>query len=122
MSRERRDLAALFRPRSMAVIGASGDTGHIRGRITGQLVDCGYPGRVFLVSARGGEILGRRTYPTISAVPEPVDLALIAIPADAVAGVLEECAAAGVRAAYIFSSGFAEEGGDGSGHDAASRR
>jgi acetate---CoA ligase (ADP-forming) len=109
---ERRDLAALFRPRSVAVIGASGDGGHIRGRITAQLVHCGYPGRIFLVSARGGEILGRATYPAISAVPEPVDLALIAIPADAVAGVLEECAAAGVRAAYIFSSGFAEEGGD----------
>jgi acyl-CoA synthetase (NDP forming) len=111
-SSERRDLAALFRPRSVAVIGASGDAGHIRGRITAQLVNCGYPGRIFLVSARGGEILGRQTYPTISAVPEPVDLALIAIPADAVAGVLGECAAAGVRAAYIFSSGFAEEGGD----------
>jgi acyl-CoA synthetase (NDP forming) len=109
---ERRDLAALFRPRSVAVIGASGDGGHIRGRITAQLVHCGFPGRIFLVSARGGEILGRATYPAISALPEPVDLALIAIPADAVAGVLEECAAAGVRAAYIFSSGFAEEGGD----------
>ena len=109
---EQRDLAALFRPRSVAVIGASGDAGHIRGRITAQLAHCGYPGRIFLVSARGGEILGRATYPAISAVPGPVDLALIAIPADAVAGVLEECAAAGVRAAYIFSSGFAEEGGD----------
>ena len=108
---ERRDLAALFRPTSVAVIGASGDTGHIRGRITAQLLDCGYPGRIFLVSPRGGEILGRATYPSIAAVPEPVDLALIAIPADAVAGVLEDCAAAGVRAAYIFSSGFAEEGG-----------
>ncbi|HXP73867.1 MAG TPA: acetate--CoA ligase family protein [Stellaceae bacterium] len=108
---ERRDLSALFRPRSVAVIGASGDTGHVRGRITAQLLNCGYSGRIFLVSPRGGEILGRATYPTIAALPEAVDLALIAIPADAVAGVLEECAAAGVRAAYIFSSGFAEEGG-----------
>jgi acyl-CoA synthetase (NDP forming) len=121
-SSERRDLAALFHPGSVAVIGASGDAGHIRGRITAQFVNCGFPGRIFLVSARGGEILGRAAYPSISALPEPVDLALIAIAADAVAGVLEECAAAGVRAAYIFSSGFAEEGRGGSGHDAASRR
>ncbi len=108
----RRDLAPLFRPASIAVIGATGDTTHVRGRITAQLLNCGYPGRIFLVSPRGGEIHGRRTYAAIAAVPKPVDLALIAIPADAVPGVLEECAAAGVRAAYIFSSGFAEEGGD----------
>lgn len=107
----RRDLSALFRPASVAVIGATADAGHVRGRITAQLLHCGYPGRIFLVSPRGGEILGHATYPAISAVPEPVDLALIAIPSDAVVGVLEECAAAGVRAAYIFSSGFAEEGG-----------
>lgn len=111
-ARERRDLAPLFRPASVAVIGATGDAGHVRGRITAQLLNCGYPGRISLVSRRGGEIQGRPTYASIAALPEPVDLALIAIPADAVAGVLEECAAAGVRAAYIFSSGFAEEGGD----------
>src|SRR5258708_1762252 len=108
---ERRDLSPLFRPTSIAVIGATGDTGHVRGRITAQLLDCGYPGRIFLVSQRGGEIRGRPTYPSIPAVPEPVDLALIAVPAAAVPGVLEECAASSVRAAYIFSSGFAEEGG-----------
>jgi len=108
---ERRDLSPLFRPASIAVIGATGDTGHVRGRITAQLLDCGYPGRIFLVSQRGGEIRGRPTYPSIPAVPEPVDLALIAVPADAVPSVLEECVASSVRAAYIFSSGFAEEGG-----------
>src|SRR5262244_3981000 len=108
---ERRDLAPLFRPASIAVIGATAEAGHVRGRITAQLLNCGYPGRIFLVSQRGGEINGHVTHPSIAAVPGPVDLALIAIPADAVASVLEECAAVGVRAAYIFSSGFAEEGG-----------
>jgi len=108
---ERRDLAPLFRPASIAMIGATGDVGHVRGRITAQLVNCGYPGRIFLVSQRGGEIQGRPTYASIAAVSEPVDLALLAIPADAVIDVLEECATVGVRAAYIFSLGFAEEGG-----------
>lgn len=107
-----RDLSPFFRPAAVAVIGASADTGHIRGRIMAQLVKCGYPGRVFPVHPRESEIMGLAAYPSISAVPERVDLALIAIPAEAVAGVLEECAAAGVRAAYVFSSGFAEEGGD----------
>lgn len=110
-TRAPRDLAPLFRPASIAVIGATGDPAHVRGRITAQLLNCGYRGRIFLVSQRGGEIQGRATYPSIATVPGRVDLALIAIPADAVAGVLEECAAVGVRAAYIFSSGFSEEGG-----------
>jgi len=107
-----RDLSPLFRPSSVAIIGASADTSHIRGRVTAQVLKCGFPGRIFPVHPRGGEIMGLKAYPAISAVPERVDLALIAIPAEAVAGVLEECAAAGVRAAYVFSSGFAEEGGD----------
>jgi len=107
-----RDLSAFFRPASIAVIGASADPSHIRGRILTQLVKSGYPGRIIPVHPRGGEMLGLPVSPSIGAVGAPVDLALIAIPADAVAGVLEECSAAGVRAAYIFSSGFAEEGGD----------
>jgi acetate---CoA ligase (ADP-forming) len=108
----RHDLSPLFRPAGVALIGASADASHIRGRITAQLMKCGYPGRIFAVHPKGGEIMGLKAYASISAVPERVDLALIAIPAAAVAGVLEECAAAGVRAAYIFSSGFAEEGGE----------
>ena len=112
MTAAARDLSPLFRPASVAVIGASADTSHIRGRVTAQMLKCGFPGRVFPVHPREVEIMGLKAYPAISAVPEPVDLALIAIPAEAVPGVLEECAAAGVRAAYVFSSGFAEEGGD----------
>src|SRR5581483_4336108 len=87
-TREPRDLSPLFRPASIAVIGATGDAAHVRGRITAQLLNCGYPGRIFLVSQRGGEIQGRATFPSIAAVPERVDLALVAIPADAVPGVL----------------------------------
>src|SRR5258708_37269236 len=90
---EGRDLSPLFRPTSIAVIGATGDTGHVRGRITAQLLDCGYPGRIFLVSQRGGEIPGRPTYPSIPAVPEPVALPPIAVTPDAVPSGLRECPA-----------------------------
>jgi len=107
-----RDLTPFFRPAAVAVIGASADPNHIRGRILTQLVKSQYPGRITPVHPRGGEMLGLPVCTSIAAADAPVDLALIAIPADAVAGVLEECAAAGVRAAYIFSSGFAEEGRD----------
>lgn len=107
-----RDLSPFFRPNAIAVIGASADPSHIRGRILTQLVKSGYSGRIIPVHPRGGEMLGLAVSPSIGAVGTPIDLALIAIPADAVAGVLEECGDAGVRAAYIFSSGFAEEGGD----------
>jgi acetate---CoA ligase (ADP-forming) len=107
-----RDLTPFFHPAAIAVIGASADSSHIRGRILTQLGKSQYPGRIIPVHPRGGEMLGLPVSTSIAAVGAPVDLALIAIPADAVAGVLEECAAAGVRAAYIFSSGFAEEGGD----------
>ena len=67
MTGARRDLAPLFRPASIAVIGATGDATHVRGRITAQLLNSGYPGGIFLVSQRGGEILGRPTYPSIAA-------------------------------------------------------
>jgi acyl-CoA synthetase (NDP forming) len=107
-----RDLTPFFRPAAVAVIGASADPSHIRGRILAQLGKSQYPGRIIPVHPRGGEMLGLPVATSIGAVGAPVDLALIAIPAHAVAGVLEECAAAGVRAAYIFSSGFAEEGAD----------
>ncbi|HVM80817.1 MAG TPA: acetate--CoA ligase family protein [Stellaceae bacterium] len=107
-----RDLSPLFAPAAVAIIGASADTSHIRGRVTAQALKCGFPGRIYPVHPRETEIMGLKAYSAIAAVPERVDLALIAIPAEAVPGVLEECAAAGVRAAYVFSSGFAEEGGD----------
>jgi len=65
------------------------------------------------VNPRVAEVQGLRTYPVIGQVPGPVDLAVLAIPAVGVAAALAECAAAGVRAAIVFSSGFAkiEEGG-----------
>ncbi|HZS85164.1 MAG TPA: acetate--CoA ligase family protein [Stellaceae bacterium] len=107
-----RDLRPFFRPRAVAVIGAAEDAATIRGRILAQLLGCGFPGEVYPVHPRHREIQGRRAYPAIAAAPRPVDLALIAIPAEKVPGALEECAAAGVKSALVFSSGFAEEGGD----------
>jgi acyl-CoA synthetase (NDP forming) len=104
-------LQSFFWPQSIAVLGASPDTHRIRGRLLHQLRENGYPGRILPINPSYQEIGGLRCYASIGAVGEPVDLALVAIPAAGVAPALEECARAGVKNALIISSGFAEEGG-----------
>jgi len=104
-------LQALLSPASIAVVGASADRTKIRGTLFHQIVAGGFAGRLYPITSSAPEITGYRCYPTISAVGAPIDLAIIAIPTEAVMGVLEECAAAGVRTALVLTSGFAEQGG-----------
>ncbi|MBK5265553.1 MAG: acetate--CoA ligase family protein [Alphaproteobacteria bacterium] len=107
------DLELFLNPRSIAIIGASADTGSIRGRILDYLLQREYPGKLYLVSPTQAEIRGHKTYPTLAEIPGPVDLVLMAVRADATLGLLRECAAIGVRYAICYSSGFAESGEDG---------
>ncbi len=104
-------LQSFFWPQSIAVLGASPDLHRIRGRLLHQLRENGYPGRILPINPSYEDINGLRCYPSIGAVGEPIDLALVAIPAAGVAPALEECARAGVKNTLIISSGFAEEGG-----------
>jgi acetate---CoA ligase (ADP-forming) len=104
-------LESFFWPKSIAVLGASPDIHRIRGRLLHQLRENGFPGRILPINPSYQEIDGLRCYSSIAAVGEPVDLALVAIPATGVAAALEESARAGVKNALIISSGFAEEGG-----------
>jgi acetyltransferase len=71
-----------------------------------------FPGSLYPINPNYADIDGLRCYPTIAAVGRPIDLAIVMIPARAVLGALEQCAAAAVRNAVVISSGFAEEGGD----------
>jgi len=112
-------LQSFFWPQSIAVLGASPDTHRIRGRLLHQLRENGYPGRILPINPSYQEIGGLRCHASIADVSEPVDLALVAIPAAGVAPALEECARAGVKNALIISSGFAEEGGAASDMQAA---
>jgi acetate---CoA ligase (ADP-forming) len=105
------ELDCFFSPASMAVIGASADHTKIRGRLFQMLVQNKYPGKLFPVNPSNQELAGLKCYPSIKAVGQPIDVALVAIPAKQVLANLEECVAAGVRHAVIISSGFAEEGG-----------
>lgn len=110
------DISALLAPRSIAIIGASPDASIIRGKVQKMLQLRDYAGKIYPVSRRHAEVQGLTAYASIANLPEAADLAVIAIPAQDVPGALEECGAAGIRAAYIISSGFAEEGA-GSGAD-----
>ncbi len=104
-------LHALLSPAAIAVVGASADRSKIRGTLFHQLVASGYTGRLYPITTSVPEIDGFKCFPSITAVNAPIDLAIIAIPPDAVLGVLQDCAAAGVRSALVLTSGFAEQGG-----------
>jgi acetate---CoA ligase (ADP-forming) len=105
-------LDTFFSPGSIALIGASRDLEKIAGRLLSMLRKNEYPGRIYPINPNYGDIDGLKCYPSISDVGQPIDLAIVVIPARAVLAALEQCAAVGVRNAVIISSGFAEEGGD----------
>ncbi len=103
-------LTPLFRPSSVAVVGASSSAGSIGGRVFEGLLRGRFNGPVYPVHPTARSVASVRAYPTVLDVPDAVDLAVIAVPASAVPGVVEECAAKGVRALVVLSAGFAETG------------
>src|SRR3982074_2765008 len=105
-------LDTFFAPDSIALIGASRDLEKIPGRLLSLLRKNEFPGKIYPVNPNYGDIDGLKCYPSIADVGQPIDLAIVSIPARAVLGALEQCAAVGVKNAVIISSGFAEEGGD----------
>ena len=106
------DLDALFWPRSIALIGASLDRTIIRGRIVEAVTLHGFDGPMYAVSRSYEEICGIPCYPGVEALPGPVDLAIVTIPAEHVAASLRACGKIGVKAAIVISSGFGEERGE----------
>jgi len=109
-STKRGDLTALLKPQSVAIIGASDDPGRIGGRPLRYLIENGYTGGIYPVNPGRQTVQGLPSFANVSAIPGPVDLAVIAIPADKALASLAECAAKGVNAAVVFSAGFAETG------------
>lgn len=104
-------LSRLFDPKSIAIVGASTapeKPGY-------QMVKAfeKFPGRVYPVNPRGGDVLGLEIYKSLSDIPEPVDLIAMVVPPQASAGVLREAASCGAGAAFMVSGGFSETGGDG---------
>ena len=103
-------IARLVSPRSIAVVGASADFGKINGRPLKHLLAKGYEGRILPVNPKYRELGGHRCYPSIAELPEPADLAIVAVPAREVAAAITALGERGVGAAVVFSSGFGETG------------
>ena len=106
-------LDPLFKPRGVAVVGASNRELTIGHRVVTNILAYGYEGGVYPVSPRGGEILGLPAYKSVADVPGPVDLANICIRNVYVPQALEECGKKGVKFAIIHTGGFREVGGEG---------
>lgn len=108
-----RDLSRLLDPRSIAVIGASDQPGNLGGTAMRLLRKFGYAGRVMPVNPRRAEVGGLACFPSVADLPEPAELALITTAAPSVAGLVRDCAAAGISHGIAWAGGFAEVGAEG---------
>ncbi|TEU12539.1 CoA-binding protein [Candidatus Bathyarchaeota archaeon] len=106
-------LQALFRPKSVAIIGASRTPGKVGHIIAKNTIESGFEGGIYPINPRAEEILGLKCYASILDVPEAVDLAVIAIPAKHVLQAAEECGRKRVKGLIVISAGFKEIGHEG---------
>lgn len=123
---EAHSIGRLLSPRSIAVVGASPRQGSVGQIIVRQLQDGGFRGEIFPVNRSGQPVAGLPATTTVAEIDQPVDLAIVAVPAAAVLGIVEDCAARGVQGLVVISGGFAELGAEGAIHQrevvAAARR
>ncbi len=113
LRQRRQPLDVFFTPENVALIGATEREGSVGRMILQNLIRNPFGGTVFPVNPTRPSVLGIKSYPTVAAVPEPVDLAVLVTPAETVPGVIDECVAAGVKGAIIISAGFKETGAPG---------
>ncbi len=106
-------LDVFFSPESVAVIGATEASGSVGRTLLWNLISSPFGGTVYPVNPKRGQVLGIKAYPTVGALPEPVDLAVIITPAHTVPGVVGECVDAGVKGVVVISAGFKECGAAG---------
>jgi acetate---CoA ligase (ADP-forming) len=107
------DLTRFLNPRGVAVVGVSSDPTRIGGQALRLLTDFGFPGKIYPVNPKYPDIKGLTCYPELTAVPQPCDVAIIALSARHVAGAIEQCGKAGIPFALVLSSGFSEVGAEG---------
>jgi acetyltransferase len=103
-------LEGLFKPKSVAVVGVARSEGKVGHFIFDNLLHAGFEGPVYPVNPHAEEIHGHRCYPSVADLPAVVDLAIIVVPAEHVAPVVEACGVSGVPAAIVISAGFKESG------------
>ncbi|MFT3715039.1 MAG: GNAT family N-acetyltransferase [Gordonia sp. (in: high G+C Gram-positive bacteria)] len=112
---EARSIANLLRPQSVAVIGASVDPKKVGHVLLENIIAAGFTGPVYPVNGPGQAraVRGIRTYASVSDIPDPVDLAVVAVPAAEMGDVLDDCLAKGVKTLVVVSSGFSDQGDEG---------
>jgi len=106
-------LDPLFRPRSIAVIGASRNPGTIGHQIVDNLVRHGFSGIIYPVNPNARAVHSFRAYPSVSEIPDEVDMAVVVVPKELVLSVVEACGEKGVKGVVVISAGFREVGGEG---------
>src|SRR5438067_4566698 len=113
MARLPHSLDPIFRPRSVAVVGASATPGSVGSILIRNLLENPFGGVVYPINPKRNAVHGVRCYPDLRSLPEVVDLAVIAVPAPAVPSVIGDCVTLGIRSAIIISAGFSELGAQG---------
>jgi acetyl coenzyme A synthetase (ADP forming)-like protein len=106
-------LRPFFRPRSVAVLGASRNPANIGARILNAIIKAGFKGAVYPINRNATSVASLPAYPSVRDLPESPDLVIIAVPREAVLDSIDDCAARGVRAVVVITAGFAEIGPDG---------
>jgi acetyltransferase len=106
-------LEAIFAPRSIAVVGASPDPRKLGHTVLRNIVQNNFPGAIYPIHPTADEVLGHTVYPSVPAIPETPDLAVLIVPPQAVLGVAEECGQKGVKALIVITAGFREVGVEG---------
>ena len=114
-----RDLTPLFEPRSVAVVGASGDLSKWGGDVSARLLQGEHRRAVYLVNGRGGEILGRQAYASLRDLPEGPELVILAMPAKLLEDVIDDCVAMGVKAVVAVTAMLGEMGAEGKAREQA---
>ena len=105
-----RQMNRIMKPKAVAVIGASSESGKIGNSVMKNLINGGYKGEIFPIHPKADEILGKKVYRSVKDIPGEVDIAVFAIPASLVAGALIECGEKRVVGAILIPSGYAETG------------
>ena len=104
------DLSCLFAPRSVAVVGVSSDPARIGSMVLRHVLASGFDGQVYPIGRSGGEVQGLPCLTSVEELPDGVDVAFLAIPAEAVVSTVRQCAARGMKSVIVGASGFAESG------------
>ena len=106
-------IAAILQPRSIAVVGAGRHPGNVGHEVLRSLLVGDFSGTVYPVNPSARAVCGVPAFPALLSIPEPIDLAVVAVPASAVPSVIDEAASVGARAVTIITAGFGETGRSG---------